>query len=93
MSIHPKTGANFHYVEHVSPGLSPGDKWSYFHIRDATSFGTGVIVRFWAPVVLFAILTAVPLLPLPRWRFRLRTMLIVTTLIAVVLGFIAWLMR
>ena len=42
----------------------------------------------WLPALLFAAVAAIPWL---RWRFSLRTLLIATTLVAVVLGLIVWL--
>jgi hypothetical protein len=45
-------------------------------------------VPYWLLVLLSTLLTSTPWL---RWRFSLRTLLIATTLIAVVLGVIVWL--
>ena len=47
-----------------------------------------VLTPHWLLVILSAVLTALPWLP---FRFSLRTMLIATTLIAVVLGLSVWL--
>jgi hypothetical protein len=44
----------------------------------------------WALLAAFAVVAAVPWLPA---RFSLRTLLIVTTLVAVVLGLIVWQVR
>ena len=44
----------------------------------------------WCPTLVFAALAAIPWLP---WRFSLRTMLIVTTLVAVVLGLVVYALR
>jgi hypothetical protein len=52
--------------------------------------GTGIAI--WIPALLAAILTAIPWMGL-KWRFSLRTLLIATTLVAVVLGLIVWLSR
>ena len=49
-----------------------------------------VTVPTWLLVSLFAAFAALPWL---RWRFSLRTLLIATTLIAVVLGIIVWMTR
>jgi hypothetical protein len=46
-----------------------------------------VILPYWLIVVLLAVLAA---LPWPPWRFSLRTLLIATTLFAVVLGLVVW---
>jgi hypothetical protein len=55
-------------------------------------FWPGVIIPDWLPTLLAAGLVAVPWL---HWsgRFSLRTLLIATTLVAVVLGLIVWLSR
>jgi hypothetical protein len=45
---------------------------------------------YWFLLLLSATFAAVPWL---RWRFTLRTLLIATTLVAVVLGFVAWVAR
>jgi hypothetical protein len=47
-----------------------------------------VSVPYWAPILLAAVFGGAPWL---RWRFSLRTLLIATTLVAVVLGLIVWL--
>ena len=47
-----------------------------------------VPVPYWWPVLLAAAFATAPWL---RWRFSLRTLLIATTLVAVVLGLIVWL--
>ena len=44
----------------------------------------------WCPVLASMILAVIPWL---RWRFSLRTLLIATTLVAVVLGIIVWAVR
>ena len=50
--------------------------------------GFGAFVPFWCPALLAGILAAAPWL---HWHFSLRTLLIATTLVAVVLGAIVWL--
>jgi hypothetical protein len=50
--------------------------------------GASPVIPFW-PLILEAVLVAV--LPWIRWRFSLRTLLIATTLVALVLGLIVWL--
>jgi hypothetical protein len=49
--------------------------------------GISAYAPHWFPVLLFATFAAAPWL---RWRFSLRTLLIATTLVAVVLGLIVW---
>ena len=50
----------------------------------------GISIYFWIPTLIFATITAAPWL---RWRFSLRTLLIATTLLAVVLGLVVYLAR
>jgi hypothetical protein len=52
--------------------------------------GTGVRICYWLPTTIFAMLAAAPWLPR---NFSLRTLLIATTLVAVVLGLIAYATR
>jgi hypothetical protein len=52
--------------------------------------GTLHAVPYWFCVLLLGTLVAVPWFPIKR-RFTLRTLLIVTTLVAVMLGLIVWL--
>ena len=49
--------------------------------------GTGLRVPFWLPTMVFVIFGAIPWFP---WRFSLRTLLIATMLVAVVLGLIVY---
>jgi hypothetical protein len=55
--------------------------------------GPGLEVPLWLPVLIVASLTAVPWLPCWSKRFSLRTLLIMTTLVAVLLGLIVWAVR
>jgi hypothetical protein len=48
------------------------------------------VMPYWSPAVLGVCLAACPWVRSP-WRFSLRTLLIATTLVAVVLGLIVWL--
>jgi hypothetical protein len=60
------------------------------NLPEATSIA---FVHYWFVVMLFALLTACPWLPWWSKRFTLRTLLLATTLIAVVLGLIVWSVR
>jgi hypothetical protein len=60
-----------------------------FHVRQFLG-GFEVVLPHWFVVGIVATFTSVPWL---RWRFSLRTLLIATTLIAVVLGIIVWKVR
>jgi hypothetical protein len=52
-----------------------------------STFSRGVIIPYWAPIAFFASLGATPWV---KWskRFSLRTLVIATTLVAVMLGVI-----
>jgi hypothetical protein len=51
-------------------------------------------VPYWFLVILSAFITAVTgWLPWKRWRFSVRTLIVATTLVAVVLGLIVWFSR
>ncbi len=54
---------------------------------------TTYIVPHWFPVLLFATFAAAPWYSRIPHRFSLRTLLIATTLVAMVLGLIVWLVR
>ncbi len=49
--------------------------------------GTGPVIPYWSLVLVTPLLAVAPWI---RWRFSLRTLLIATTLIAVVLGIVVW---
>ena len=58
--------------------------------RVKTPTGTWPAIPFWLPTLFVGVLAGVPWL---RYRFSLRTLLIATTLIAMVLGVIVWSVR
>jgi hypothetical protein len=49
-----------------------------------------LVCTYWIPTLLTTALSVVPWLGKIRWRYSLRTLLIATTLVAVVLGLIVW---
>jgi hypothetical protein len=51
------------------------------------------VIPHWFPVLLTAMLFTVPWIRQLSWRFSLRTLLIATTLVAVVLGLICYAVR
>ena len=67
---------------------SPGPHWTYGKIP--SQFTWRVRFPHWLPVFVTATIAALSWLP---WRFSLRTLLIVTTLVAVVLGLIVYAVR
>jgi hypothetical protein len=62
--------------------------WGFGTLRDDTR--SQVIIPHWFLVIISGALAALPWI---RWRFSLRTLLIVTALVALVLGFVVWMMR
>ena len=67
--------------------LDPSDR-GFLYIRDSSEFAVGMPA--WFPIILSAAIAAIPW---TKRRFSLRTLLIATTLIAVVLGLIVGLLR
>jgi hypothetical protein len=64
--------------------------WIGFGAYWLSSTDYGVLVPHWFLLVLAGTFAALPWL---RWRFTLRTLLIATTLVAVVLGLAVWFRR
>ncbi len=64
-----------------------------FRGGDFTPFGTGITIPIWCLILLSAALSFVPGLHQFSWHFTLRTLLLATTLIAAVLGFLVWMVR
>jgi len=52
-----------------------------------------ICLPHWLPIITTAALALVFVIPWPRWRFSLRTLLVATTLVAVVLGLIVAVLR
>jgi hypothetical protein len=63
--------------------------WSFNSSRDGFRFS----FPHRLPIAISGVLAVAPWMRQLRWRFSLRTLLIATTLIAVVLGLIVWLRR
>ena len=67
---------------------------SYFGIRWQTLMPLHLFaIRYWSPIVLSATFAIVPWLFQLKWRFTLRTLLIATTLVAVMLGLAVYVAR
>jgi hypothetical protein len=49
---------------------------------------TGVIFPYWFPLVLFGLATVAPWINYLKWQFSVRTLLTVTTVLALILGLI-----
>jgi hypothetical protein len=74
-------------MDDILQGSSPGT-WGFGRVRVFPD--SIVFAPYWFPVLVSAALSTAPLFPW-RSRFSLRTLLIATTLVAVVLGLIVWL--
>jgi hypothetical protein len=68
----------------ISTSLQPGAVLGFYFNVGKSNLRTS-IPHWFPPVLVLALATA----PWLRWRFSLRTMLIATTLVAVVLGLVA----
>ena len=79
------------------------DKWTYGTVRPqfATKYkffwlltNKEFMIQFptWLPVILIAPAAAIPWLGL-KWKFTVRTLLLITTLVAVVMGLVVWAAR
>ena len=73
--------------------LFDGTQMRAMRILAGVHFGTSVAVTAaWFPFPLILVATLLTgALPWLRWRFSLRTLLIATTLIAVIMGLVVWL--
>ncbi len=69
----------------------PHDRW--FYLTFFRIYGASVWMPYWCGVLLSASFATVPWKRQLRFRFTTRTLLIATTLVAVVLGLIVWLVR
>jgi hypothetical protein len=70
----------------------PSSGWKWEHYSRAFDSRRTIVVPSWFPVLLTATIAGIPWLSTVS-RFSLRTLLIATTLVAVVLGLIVWLSR
>jgi hypothetical protein len=71
------------------PGISVGLGIRWWRSENGVVLAT---IPHWCPVIALATLAAIPWIR-QKWRFSLRTLLIATTLVAVVLGMIVWSVR
>jgi hypothetical protein len=62
-----------------------------WYLKVTSVGGFGIVTTYWPPTLLFGALAASPWIQ-RKWRFSLRTLLIATTLVALVLGLIVWLL-
>jgi hypothetical protein len=80
-------GATAETYQHFDGKLTTTQVWNVELIRLA---GTGLVIPYWSLVLVTPLLAVAPWI---RWRFSLRTVLIATTLVAVVLGLIVYASR
>ena len=78
----------WHYGSRPSEAYRESWKLTYFP-HDGNLGGTPFQSPYWLLVAVAGLFAALPWIPIPR-RFSLRTLLIAMTLVAVVLGQIAW---
>jgi hypothetical protein len=64
-----------------------------FHPFSLTLSPNQLVIPFWAVAILSSILGALPWMHKMKWRFSLRTLLIATTLVAVLLGAVIYAVR
>ncbi len=74
----------------VSDEFTPVLGFSYVQISEG---GWKLAIPYWSLVTLSATLAYVPWLPWWSTRFSLRTLLIVTAIVAAVLGVVVWMVR
>ena len=92
-SWYPRATFQDNYVAQPKPLTSPVHRWRSLLYSRPDSSGITLTAPLWLPVLLtasFAVLPWASSLSRLR-RFSLRTLLIVTTLVAVLLGLIVWL--
>ncbi len=65
--------------------ISPRSSW-LLRVRPS---GWQAVVPMWLPVAVFSLLAGAPWFRVPK-QFSLRTLLIITTLVAVLLGLVVW---
>ena len=89
----PNWGSTSHAIEQPAGNLAPSPDWTWHFYRRRSFSDIGLTVPCWFPIVLAAAVAAVPWIRQLSWRFSLRTLLIATTLLAVVLGAIVYAVR
>src|SRR3954471_20686925 len=65
------------------------ERWGFSHSL-LQPFDLYMAMPHWLPILLLATSGVVPWIRWINWRFSLRSLLIVTTLVAIVLGLIVW---
>jgi hypothetical protein len=86
-----KTFQNNRVAPSQEKGASPLRRWQFSHSTGPGESHTSITFPVWLSELLLALLAIAPWLRHRPTRFSLRTLLIATTLVAVVLGLIVWL--
>ena len=73
--------------------IAPSHKWAGFYFRFWKTSYYYMQAPYWFLVGVSVVFSVAPWRRHFQWRFTLRTLLIATTLVAVVLGLIAWAIR
>ena len=89
----PVSEMQFHYISDPQPNTAPGRGWRWARHSDNQRTVSQLQIPCWF-TTLVAAACASCAVQLPRQnRFSLRTLLIATTLVAVVLGLVVWASR
>jgi hypothetical protein len=81
-------GFDYDHVDVADLGNTPYAKRRFYFARPENSWG---IFELWLPFWFLSLVgTGIAVLPWLPWRFSLRTLLIATTIVAVVLGLVVW---
>jgi hypothetical protein len=91
-SDHPRFATAFDNLDRTSPSFASfsGEGWSSsvgLTLNERERNDIKIVFSHWFASVFLVLLSAAPWL---SWRYTLRTLLIATTLVAVVLGIIVW---
>jgi hypothetical protein len=78
-------GADSYYIGDNQPRARPLPVWDYY----SSKYGRSILFPHWAPAIAFASLAAALGFRTP-YQFSLRTLLILTTIVAAILGLVAW---
>jgi hypothetical protein len=90
----PSFGGTLFSRDHVFRFNLGTPKYSLLGVGyDPFEYGTWAVVPHWFLVLLFATIGTYAFTPWLHWHFSLRTLLIATTLLAVVLGVAVWTAR
>jgi hypothetical protein len=82
-----KSSTSRQYMPTIRDSFHHNVRYFSFALGEALRRGRGFAIPYWC--ILFPAAAAITL-PWLRWRFSLRTLLIATTLVAIVLGLIVW---